>query len=354
MQIRKGNRFIDRTGEKYTTKEGEEIEIIKCEGFRNCTIRFSDGTIIENVKFSRIDKGTLKKPYSHHIGEIYTMNDGNRITIIKADSWNNCAIRYEDGTIMENLEYSNIKKGNVRKPISKIGEKYVTNEGYCITIISEAVEGKHQIQFENGVIITARYQAIILGNVSNPYHRSVHGIGYTGIGKYNKKDYRKLYDKWKGILQRGYCNDFKFKNPTYKNVTVFEEWHCLQNFGAWYEENYKPHMQRWELDKDICKKGNKLYSPTTCFFVPRYINTLFTKSDKIRGDLPIGVGINVHGSYFSRANGTTKVFPTILECFEHYKLYKENRIKKVADEWRGKISEECYKSMYNWVVEITD
>ena len=35
--------------------------------------------------------------------------------------------------------------------------------------------------------------------------------------------------------------------------------------------------------------GNKIYSPSTCIFVPQRINTLFVKKDMNRGDLPIGV-----------------------------------------------------------------
>ena len=39
----------------------------------------------------------------------------------------------------------------------------------------------------------------------------------------------------------------------------------------------------WELDKDILEKGNKTYSPETCCFVPRVINSLYKtnyKNDK--------------------------------------------------------------------------
>jgi hypothetical protein len=43
------------------------------------------------------------------------------------------------------------------------------------------------------------------------------------------------------------------------------------------------------LDKDILYKGNKIYSPDTCVFVPQEINALFVKNDANRGDLPIGV-----------------------------------------------------------------
>lgn len=37
------------------------------------------------------------------------------------------------------------------------------------------------------------------------------------------------------------------------------------------------------LDKDILNKGNKVYCPENCIFVPRRINNLFTKSNRVRG-----------------------------------------------------------------------
>ena len=43
------------------------------------------------------------------------------------------------------------------------------------------------------------------------------------------------------------------------------------------------------LDKDILIKGNKIYSPQTCCFVPENLNSLITKNDSIRNNLPIGV-----------------------------------------------------------------
>ena len=51
-------------------------------------------------------------------------------------------------------------------------------------------------------------------------------------------------------------------------------------------------MEGWQLDKDILIKGNKIYSPDTCCFVPSEINNLFVGCNKSRGSLPIGVTFN--------------------------------------------------------------
>lgn len=94
------------------------------------------------------------------------------------------------------------------------------------------------------------------------------------------------YRTWKDMLVRAYSDKFKVRRPTYKDVTVCEEWHSFMNFRSWMME------QDWEgkqLDKDILFQGNKLYSPTTCVFVGRVVNLFLTDSAAARGEWPIGV-----------------------------------------------------------------
>ena len=118
-------------------------------------------------------------------------------------------------------------------------------------------------------------------------------------------------------------------------------------------------MQGWELDKDILIKGNKVYSPETCCFVPQEINCLFTNCKSVRGKYPIGVTKTVNGKYKARINKNGDridlgLFDTPEEAFQVYKIAKELHIKEVADKWRGQITEPCYEAMYAYEVEITD
>ena len=74
---------------------------------------------------------------------------------------------------------------------------------------------------------------------------------------------------------------------------VCKEWYNYANFEKWYNENYyEIEDKKIQLDKDILKKGNKEYSPETCMFVQQRINSLFTKCNNARGELPIGVTYN--------------------------------------------------------------
>ena len=90
------------------------------------------------------------------------------------------------------------------------------------------------------------------------------------------------------------------------------------------------------------------------------INSLFTKADKFRGELPIGVSFNkVYKKYSSicMEDGKSKClgyFDTIEESFNTYKTFKENLIKKLANRYKEFIPLEVYNIMYSYKAEITD
>ena len=203
------------------------------------------------------------------------------------------------------------------------------------------------------------------GKVKCPYERRYCGVGYIGEGEHkvceNGKDTH-IYKVWIGMLKRCYDeNANRYDLYGGSGATVCEEWHNFQNFAEWYEENYyQVGNERMEIDKDILIKGNKIYSPQTCIIVPRTINSLFVKSNSIRGDYPIGVSkgrtegkFAVRCNYRGREKGLGEYF-TIKEAFNVYKYFKENYIKEVADEYKPYIPKELYDAMYRYKVEITD
>ena len=96
------------------------------------------------------------------------------------------------------------------------------------------------------------------------------------------------YLAWNDMLRRSYSSKYHEKMPTYINVTVCSEWLTFSNFAAWFNNN---HIGGYQLDKDLKKKGNKIYSPESCMFVPQQINSLMTDSGGSRGDYPLGVSL---------------------------------------------------------------
>ena len=200
--------------------------------------------------------------------------------------------------------------------------------------------------------------------VRYPYHPSKYNVGYIGIGKFvggSYSDESTEYDYWDGMLRRGYSERVKKLHLSYNDCTVDEHWHNFQNFGDWFEKNYKPeYMKGWCLDKDILIKGNRIYSENTCCFVPNEINVLFTNGYVKRGKYPKGVSykpkINRYVAQYQNNCVVTHIgtYKTIEEAFQAYKEVKEDYIKQKANKWKDKIDPRVYQAMYNYQVEITD
>lgn len=242
----------------------------------------------------------------------------------------------------------------------RTGENHINNEGCKFKIIEYFGWENCTIEFtKNNIIKNISYGNIQKGNVKNPYHSSVCGTGYLGVGEYTSKingKSTKEYTMWLNLIKRCYSIKCQEKHPSYKGCLVDEGWHNFQVFAKWVEDNFK---QGWQLDKDILVKGNKNYSPETCVFVPQEVNLVFIKCPNRRGIYPIGVHITEENRFQAVVNKNSKrivlgTFATIEEAFQAYKIAKENYIKEVADKWKEQITEQTYQAMYNYQVEITD
>jgi len=114
------------------------------------------------------------------------------------------------------------------------------------------------------------------------------------------------------------------------------------------------------LDKDILLKGNKVYCPELCVFVPPAVNTLLTKRDAARGEWPIGVSWNKEEGRFKAylsVNGKNKYlgyFNTPEEAFAAYKPAKEAEARRVAALYRHVIDPRVYDALMTYAVESTD
>ena len=257
----------------------------------------------------------------------------------------------------------------------RIGLEKYNNEGYIMRIIQYDNVSNIVVEFQDEYMakVHTGFNCFKKGCTKNPYHTSLFGVGITGnkypisyIDDNGKKKETKEYRAWRDMLRR--CYDEKYKYYTYKDVTVCKEWLLYDNFYEWLhsQENFEQwaKLERSALDKDIIHKGNKIYSSENCCLVPININSLFTKSNAVRGDLPIGVALsgkdyNGYVAYYNNGN-KEKIYLgyyySIEEAFQVYKQYKEKVIRRIAEEEydKGNITEKCYNAMMNYEVEITD
>lgn len=227
-----------------------------------------------------------------------------------------------------------------------------------------------EFQDEHKARVHTNYGNFQRGIVKNPYLPTVFSVGITG-NKYPVSVncvHTKEYTTWKSMLERCYDHKTKKRQPYYKDVKCCEEWLYYENFYEWlhsqpnFEKWYSG--KRWAVDKDILNKGNKVYSPENCCLIPQNVNCLFLKREAQRGKYPIGVRYRDDDGFiaschnpFTNKNEKIGSYSTPEKAFYlGYKPYKEDIIKQVAQlEYdAGNITEQCYKAMMNYIVEITD
>ena len=182
----------------------------------------------------------------------------------------------------------------------------------------------------------------------------------TKIGVYDgfSKSGGRCKQVWENILQRCYQESEQKRHPTYRGCSICEEWMVFSSFEKWFNENY---VDGYEIEKDILVKGNKVYGPEFCCFVPRRINILLTRRQRFRGGTPVGVRRSKSGRYIAGVDvdGYRKnlgTYNTAEEAFLAYKNAKEAYIKEVAQDYfdRGLITERVRDALFRYEVEITD
>ncbi len=221
-----------------------------------------------------------------------------------------------------------------------------------------------EIQFLNtGFKMVAQLGNIRNGNVKDPHSPSVYSIGIVGT-KYPSTIngvLTKEYTLWCSMLKRCYSDGFKKQRPTYEGCEVSSKFKSYEYFYEWCHKQIGFGVDGFEIDKDLLVKGNKVYSETTCVFLPQEINTLLIKSTASRGEHLIGVyWHNASKSFVARvAKNKGKqehlgYFKTEIEAFNAYKKAKESFIKEQAEKFKSQIDDRAYNALMNYTVNIDD
>lgn len=194
--------------------------------------------------------------------------------------------------------------------------------------------------------------------------RLVFGVGLYEKGEYtatyNRKN-TKVYNLWKNMLMRCYSDKYQDKRPSYIGCSVCHEWHNFQTFASWAVVQAGYGCEEFQLDKDLVSKGNKVYSPENCVFVPTAVNLFlinrraqrgnclvgvswYEKSQKYRASLSFGQGAPTHLGYFN----------TEQEAFDTYKSAKELFAKELAAKFKNFVDERVYNALVVYRVNLND
>lgn len=130
-----------------------------------------------------------------------------------------------------------------------------------------------------------------------------YGVGYIGVGDHSSVLNGKrnpAYVTWYNMIKRCYSGCY----PTYSECYVCDEWLNFQNFANWYFKEHPNDGEKYDLDKDIKKDGNKIYCPEFCQFTSKQKNIEKSRSKSYSFISPSGEVFNVYNlSKFCREKG---------------------------------------------------
>lgn len=198
------------------------------------------------------------------------------------------------------------------------------------------------------------------GYFNNPYDRTVHGVGFIGVGEYKTSIngvQTFAYKKWARMFSRCYTEGRM--SAFYHDCTVNSIWHNYQNFAKWAEQQIGFGNDSWHLDKDLISLNNREYGPHVCCFIPDRVNKLLLNRAACRTEVPVGVvkrkdcnRYAVQGYDKECKSFYVGMYETPEEAFSFYKAHRESVIKQVAEQYRSVIDVRVYTSLMNYVIEI--
>lgn len=291
-----------QVGDVLETKYSGDVEVVSLSGTRKFFVKFLDtGTIIQ-VTGKALTSGLAREwivPIRDSIGMVFETPSLGNFKVLKYEDCKSVTIRFENTGYITKYSASQIKSGDLKDPLAP----------------------------------------------------SMFGVGYLGVGEYSHTNNKVAYFRWAHMLRRCTSDDLSLFR-TYQDKEVHERWHNFQNFAEWAERQPGFYVTDpvWQLDKDLLVKGNKVYGPDTCCFIPARLNTMIGRSDDVQGYFDSKN--NDYGFGYNDTDGTN--YKRRFKNQEEGKLwYKENRervTKEVADQYKNVLDSRVYKALYLWQV----
>lgn len=238
-----------------------------------------------------------------------------------------------------------------------VGQEFQSN-GFGKFKILEVGDWKSiKVQFiDTGFITITRSDKIRSGSIKDRLAKNAYGVGYLGDGETEKRS----LSLWFAMLCRCYNPEYHKNKPSYVECSVSKYFENYTNFKSWCFNQTGFKQEGWHLDKDLICKGNKIYSESTCCFVPSEINTAIVNNKAYRGDYPLGTRLDKRsGKYQVRVNRGGRSYslgyfkdPTV--AFNVYKEAKEKHLKDLAEKYKDVIDPRAYNALLNYEVKITD
>lgn len=183
----------ERVGERKMMHCGFEAEIIEYIDNKHISIQFlNDGTIVKNIKYEKFNNGAVMHPnrhkYSKYLSETKTMSCGLEATVTEYFGCRNCTVTFSDGTVVKNVNHAHFRKGQVGHPninpgahtLKKqkdtssqekiyIGMVRIMSNGQKAKLTKHKNKTHVSVEFEDGTVIEdTRLRNFLRGHVQNP------------------------------------------------------------------------------------------------------------------------------------------------------------------------------------------
>lgn len=164
----------------------------------------------------------------------------------------------------------------------RVGSEHTSKASGLMRVIEYRAAHDITVQFDLTGTIKTGVDAgnIRRGYVSDPYARTVHGVGYIGEGPYNMRSAPIAYRKWAAMIRRVTKPETAQMKKDYAGCVIAPEWLDFQSFAHWYQEQPFAGESRYELDKDLTERGNRSYQPDRCQIIPAELNNLISADQR--------------------------------------------------------------------------
>lgn len=203
----------DHVGDIYPDIEGNPAECIAYHGYKDCTIRFSDGAVKTHVHFDIFKSGKASSHKNDNIPKIcirdkyavgkvfHTTRCGN-CTVVEYKDSKNITVKFEDGTIVNTVS-SALGQGMVDNPnhmrSEYIGAKSTTYNGIPFTV-TDVVKTKRKTDHHVQWIVTVTFIDGTKAETKEALSRVMQGKichpSFRGFGKNRQNPYEVNDKKW--------------------------------------------------------------------------------------------------------------------------------------------------------------
>ena len=122
---------VSRIGWKNVAQNGQTITIVNYRGSTDVDLMFEDGTIVEHIQMSKFKNGEVRNPNFQKnkiLSTTYAANNGQHMRVIAYRDYYDMDVQFEDGTIVEHVQLSKLRNGEVCNPNCMLKRKDSINE----------------------------------------------------------------------------------------------------------------------------------------------------------------------------------------------------------------------------------